>query len=73
MIDRITGTKNGYRMSGDTTNEEFQKTISGRRPLKCIVVNEATRRRFSLSLLSNNIFTINNRVKDNEFYINSFR
>lgn len=72
MIEKIAGTKNGYTISQDSTNEDFQRIIKSRKGVRCILVNRNTREHFRVGLLGRDTFTINNRINDQEFYINNF-
>ena len=73
MITKIEGTKNGYRFTKDATNEEL-KTIFKTRPIiRCFITNYETRNFFTSGTLGKNRYTVNNRVGDMEFYINTVR
>ena len=68
----VDGSKNGYFLGPDTTNEEFKRTLMSRSPIRCIIMNFKTSKRFRVSLLGQNITTINNKVPDDCIYINRF-
>lgn len=70
MINKIKDKKNGYILTDDSTNEEFQKIQARYKKINCIILNKNTRKRIRLGLISNNIITINNKLPDNVFYIN---
>jgi hypothetical protein len=72
MIEKIAGMKNGYTIGPDSTNEEFQRIIKSRKGVRCILVNRKTRAHFQVGLMGRDTFTINNRINDQEFYINNF-
>lgn len=77
MITKIEETKNGYRFTKDATNEQLAAIFKARPNIKCIITNHDTRGFFRVGngLMGSraNIFTVNNRVGDMEFYINTVR
>lgn len=77
MIEKIEGTKNGYRFTKDATNKQLADVMHNHAAVKCILVNSDTRAYFAIpnTLMGNSrsIFTINNNVPDMEFYINTLR
>lgn len=68
----IDGSKNGYFLGPDTTNEEFQRTLLNLGKIRCIIMNSKTSRLFRVRLLGQSIITINNKVSDDCIYINRF-
>lgn len=68
----VDGSKNGYFLGPDTTNEEFKRILMSRSPIRCIIMNSKTSQRFKVRLLGQNITTINNKVPDDCIYINRF-
>jgi hypothetical protein len=75
MIEKIEGKKNGYKVNKDSTSGDF-KLILGtflreRGKVNCIITNRVTYPRFSTPLLGHSIITINNKIGDDEFYINA--
>lgn len=68
----IDGSKNGYFLGPDTTNEEFKRILLNLGKIRCIIMNSKTSKRFRVSLLGQNITTINNKVPDDCIYINRF-
>lgn len=68
----IDGSKNGYFLGPDTTNEEFQRTLLNLGKIRCIIMNSKTSRLFRVRLLGQSIITINNKVPDDCIYINRF-
>lgn len=68
----VDGTKNGYFLGPDTTNEEFKRILMSRSPIRCVIMNSKTRKRFRVRFLGQDITTINNKVPDDCIYINRF-
>lgn len=68
----VDGSKNGYFLGPDTTNEEFKRILMPRSPIRCVIMNSKTSQRFRVGLLGQNIITINNKVPDDCIYINRF-
>ena len=68
----VDGSKNGYFLGPDTTNEEFKRILMSRSPIRCIIMNFKTRERFRVRLLGRDITTVNNKVPDDCIYINRF-
>lgn len=68
----VDGSKNGYFLGPDTTNEEFKRILLNFGKIRCIIMNSKTSKRFRVSLLGQNITTINNKVPDDCIYINRF-
>lgn len=68
----VDGSKNGYFLGPDTTNEEFKRILLNRGKIRCIIMNSKTSQRFKVRLLGQNITTINNKVPDDCIYINRF-
>lgn len=75
MIERIPGTKNGYKLANGATNEEFQNILHNHPQVRSIIVNSDTLRHFQHPSVipRKNIMTVNNRVKHMEFYVNAVR
>ncbi len=73
MITKIEGTKNGYRFTKDATNEDLKAIFKTHPVVRCFITNHDTREFFTSGVLGKNMYTVNNRVGDMEFYINTVR
>ena len=72
MIQKIEGKKNGYQLTATSTNDEFKETIrSFGKKVTCIIVNKRMARYLKPSIMGANIITVNNKVPDNVYYLNS--
>ena len=71
MIEKIEGTKNGYRLVTNSTDADLRGIWASYPKVRCLICNAKTMVRFRRPLLGNNIHTVNNHVGDDEFYINS--
>ena len=69
-MHKIEYMKNGYIIDNDTADEEWQNICNKYEKIKCIICNNQTAKHFRISLLGNNIITINNKLLDDVVYIN---
>ena len=67
---RVAGYKNGYDITADSTNEEFQSIINSYKKFNCIICNQSTAEHFQSAFMFNNVITINNKIPDERFFIN---
>ena len=72
MISKIDGAKNGYTIEEGATDAEMKEVWDQYPKVRCLIVSRITRNRFRFSLFGRNVFTINNRVPNDTFYINNF-
>lgn len=73
MIERIPGTKNGYRITETSTNEDLQAIYRryGAGGVHCLITNSKTYEKFSADRnTGRKLVTVNNKVHNNEFYVN---
>ena len=73
MIHKIEGSKNGYLLDETSTNDDLKNLgCSYGRNFRCLICNSETMKRFKPSFLNfgNNGITINNKLANNEFYVN---
>ncbi len=66
-------TQNGYIITNTSTNDEFKEIIKTYSKYRCLICNNRTANYFGTSILGNNTITINNKIPDNVFYINSIK
>ncbi|MEG1523858.1 MAG: hypothetical protein RR475_02400 [Clostridia bacterium] len=72
MIEKIGEKKNGFVLNMESTKEDFKDLVQQfPKPVRCIICNNATSKWFRTPILRNNIITVNNRLRDGEFYFNS--
>lgn len=78
MIERISGTKFGYMLDDNVTNEEYKTIINELNEqgikINCILCNKETSKFFrpylSFIWTGNKGITLNNSIPNNQFYIN---
>lgn len=69
-MTRIEGTKNGWRILPDTDNDKWNAACEEHHPVKCVICNANTAKRFRVRLLGSNIITVNNKLADDIVYFN---
>lgn len=72
MICKSGDYKNGYIFTESSTDEDFQEILKSYKKVNCIICNNNTKRNFRQSFLAMRPgITINNKVADGVFFINS--
>lgn len=74
MLYKLKDCKNGFYMDESTTEEEFNtllKQYYGLRYVKCIICNKRMAEVLKFEILGKSRITINNKVKDFCFFVNS--
>ena len=72
MIAKYRNTKNGYVLDSTSTNEDYKKIIESYFPnYHCLICNNETSKHFGTHFLGTSTVTINNKIPDNVFYINT--
>lgn len=72
-MTEIKGTRNGWMLQPDTTEKDFEAAKELYYPLKCLICNAATSKRFRVGFLGRSIITVNNNLPDNAIYFNSIK
>lgn len=72
-MKRYRDTENGYIITDTSTNDEFKEIVKTYSKYKCLICNSTTANYFGTPILGNNTITINNKIPDNIFYINSIK
>lgn len=73
MIKRIENTKNGYELDETSTNKDLKDILENydeSKDVKCIIMNNDTKKYFRVGIFSDNIITINNKIPNFQLYIN---
>lgn len=72
MIAKYKDTKNGYVIDQTSTNDEFREIIKTHFPkYHCLICNSNTAKNFGTHFLGTSTVTINNKIPDDVFYINT--
>ena len=71
MINKLEGKKNGYELTLSSTNDDFRQICRSYSKVNCIIVNKRMAKIFKPNIMGANIITVNNKVPDNVFYLNS--
>lgn len=72
-ITPIENTTNGFMLGPDTTPEDYGRISAPFEPIRCLICNEATSKRFRIRLLGRNIITVNNKLPDGAIYFDKIK
>lgn len=69
-MEKIPNTKNGYKFTPTSTNQDWFNVQKNYTDIRCIICNSITAKSFRIGLFGRNIITINNSLDNGVFYIN---
>ena len=71
MLGRVEGKKNGYIITDTTDFDDIQKLSDSYEHIRVMICNSKTSKRFRPRFFNPLPMTINNKIPDGVFYINS--
>lgn len=73
MITKDNNFKNKYILNDSSTGDDFQEVWKSYKKVNCLICNKNTAKRFKPSLwaFGESCLTINNKIPDDVFFINS--
>lgn len=71
MINKLEGKKNGYQLTPSSTNDDLKEIYRSHGKVNCVIVNKRMAKLLKPNIMGANIITVNNKVPDNVFYLNS--
>ena len=71
MIIKDETKKNKYILTDTSCNDDMRKICDGYEHIRCLICNSKTVKRFGYHYLNPVPITINNKIEDNVFYLNS--
>lgn len=71
MIIKDETKKNKYMLTDTSNNDDMLEICNGYKHIRCLICNSKTVKRFGNHYLNPVSVTINNKIEDNAFYLNS--